>query len=63
MSDEFVEVDIEVKRKSSDAIYVTDGYINVWLPLSQLKIVRNFKLGSAYTIEIPEWLAIKKELI
>jgi len=45
--------------KETDSAWLLDfGYIEVWLPKSQCEMDEDEN-----TIEVPEWLAIEKELV
>ena len=70
---ELVELDVEFKYSTPDAILVTNGehpdaaaYREYWIPK---KFVENWdtdfipQIGKAISIEIPEWLAEKKEML
>ncbi|MFA5408993.1 MAG: hypothetical protein WC343_09530 [Bacilli bacterium] len=59
-----VEIFVEIKRRAQKAVLVSDGAVEVWLPLSLIDI----EPGSLYkfkraTITLPEWLAKEKGLI
>lgn len=61
MSD--VEIDIEVRLRTPDAIQVYDGTITVWVPRSQISDYAGESMDTAESIFIPEWLAEEKGLI
>ena len=56
------EICVEILDETSNAYFVTDGdKIQVWIPKSQ--ITDMFGEDNCYTMNIPEWLALKKGLI
>ncbi len=62
-----VKVDVEIKRNrpNEDAVLVSDGDQDVWIPRSQIKDQEDDDLeeGEDTSIWIPEWLAINKGLV
>ena len=60
-----VDVDVEIKKQTANAMLVTDGYQKVWLPKSQIHSPDPAELimGESYTLDIPEWLAIERGLV
>lgn len=54
-----VEIDVDIKYETKDAVLVSDGDIDVWIPKSQLDDI-DYK---EKTILIPEWLAHDMGLI
>jgi len=60
MSD--IEIAIEVMARTPDALLVTDGKAECWIPRSQISDYSGDE-DSPETIFIPEWLAYKKGLI
>lgn len=64
----FIEVNLEFLGSSLTEIFVFDGDRRTRLPISQIKnqSAKDFgdlEPGTLITIEIPEWLAVKEELI
>ncbi|MFA7175904.1 MAG: hypothetical protein WC114_01540 [Smithellaceae bacterium] len=57
-----VEIFVEIKRRTQKAVLVSDGAVEVWLPLSLIDIEPGNKYNQA-TITLPEWLAKEKGLI
>ena len=57
-----VEIFVEIKRRAQKAVLVSDGAVEVWLPLSLIDIEPGNKYNQA-TITLPEWLAKEKGLI
>ena len=56
------DIDVDILRETDDAILVTDGSVEVWLPKSQ--IVYEGEAGDRNVeIILPEWMAEKKGLI
>ncbi len=63
MTDTF-ELAVRVVWGTESALLVTsDEESEVWLPRSQVKSTEEIKTGKTICIEIPEWLAIEKELV
>ena len=61
--DVFAEIVVEIKGETDMAFLVSDGDTQVWIPKSQIENPEDCILGKTSTIEIPEWLALEKELI
>lgn len=57
-----VEIPCEQIGATRDALKITDGTKEVWLPKSQIT-EKEYDDGELVTIYIPEWLAIEKELV
>jgi hypothetical protein len=57
-----VEIFVEIKRRAQKAVLVSDGAVEVWLPLSLIDIEPGNKYNQA-TITLPEWLAKEKGMI
>jgi len=57
-----VEIFVEIKRRAQKAVLVSDGAVEVWLPLSLIDIEPGNKYNQA-TITLPEWLAKEMGLI
>lgn len=57
-----VEIFVEIKRRAQKAVLVSDGAVEVWLPLSLIDIEPGNKYNQA-TITLPEWLAKEKGVI
>ncbi|MBC8183256.1 hypothetical protein H8E88_19295 [candidate division KSB1 bacterium] len=62
-----IELTLEMKHSTTMAVLFSDGDNEFWLPKSQIdyEILPNQKdvLSPACVVEMPEWLAIEKELI
>jgi len=58
--DNDVEVMVEIKANTRLAVLVNDGDRDVWLSRSQIEIVEE---GGQTFVQMPEWLAIEKELV
>jgi len=56
-----VEAYFELKHEIPDAILVTDGFNDVWLPKSQIKM-QHVK-DNDFKIKMPHWLAYQKGII
>lgn len=65
MSDpRLVEFCGEVRKETVAAYLVFDGRDETWIPKSQVKEMRSVgRRAGDYEFIIPEWLAIKKEII
>lgn len=62
MSDS-VEIDCEIFASTEKAIMIENlKGEDVWLPLSQIEVLKEDCRQNA-VIEVPEWLAIDKELV
>ncbi len=58
MSKDIIEIDVVILHETAKAIMVENyNEENVWIPKSQIEIHND-----GLTIQIPEWLAIDKEL-
>jgi hypothetical protein len=54
---------VDVKMVTDAAILVTmDGIREHWLPLSQIDCLTDPVANETCTIDVPEWLAVEKEL-
>jgi hypothetical protein len=61
-----IEVTIVILGKTPQALRVTDGVTTDWIPKSLIEEdtrLDSYEIGQTYEIVIPEWLALKKELI
>jgi hypothetical protein len=63
MSERLIDLTLVEKRRTADAILVTDAERSVWLPLSQIEINEAHPKTNVIEITLPEWLAKKRELI
>ncbi|MCK5607552.1 hypothetical protein KAR91_37055 [Candidatus Pacearchaeota archaeon] len=64
MSNETTDVSGEIVRITGQAILINDGDRDVWLPISQIEnFDESWKVKDTVDLEIPEWLAIEKELV
>lgn len=59
---ETVDICATIINKTAKAVLISDGIRETWLPISQIEIIDNPD-GVTVTIELPEWLALDKELI
>lgn len=58
------EFELEFLRETAAAILVSDGDMNYWLPKSQLESDWDgAEIGELVEVAIPEWLAIKLDMI
>ena len=64
---QLVDLTLHVHIRTDKAVLVSDDGLRthaVWLPLSQIEIENDDdKLSGVYTITVPEWLAIDKNLV
>ncbi len=58
---EAIEAYFELKGDTDDAVLVTDGINEIWLPKSQISM--NHIQDHDYEITMPEWLAYKEGII
>jgi len=59
-----VEIAVDIKVTTDKAILVSDGSLEVWIPLSQVTdYTDEIEAGASITIFISEWLAQEKGLI
>jgi len=63
MSDEMVEIHGTIIHETEESILLTDGDSEVWLPLSLIEYDYNCGVGDMVVIEVPEWMAIDKNLV
>jgi len=57
-----VSVQVEVLRLSKNGVNVSNGKVNVWLPLKDIYSGSSLVEGISSKIIIPEWLAQNKGL-
>lgn len=57
-----IEIAVEVRVRTPKAFLIYDGKKECWIPRSQISDYSGEE-DSPETIFIPEWLAMKKELI
>ena len=63
MAKTLVDIQCEILNETDKAVRVENlKGESVWLPKSQIEIERASKAGGALLV-MPEWLALKKELI
>jgi hypothetical protein len=62
MSDEVIDVCVEVNHETDSAYLVTDGFMEDWIPKSQIIDETEHEDG-CITFVIPEWLALEKGFI
>ena len=63
----YVELDLEVIHMTADAIYLSDGDgAEDWVPNSLIRDGRELNwddVGKTLTLELEEWIAIKKGFV
>ena len=60
MDKKLIEICGDLKHDTEDAILLSDGVSEVWLPRSQIEIRQ---LSNGIEVKMPEWLAKKKGFI
>jgi hypothetical protein len=63
---EKIEVSVIFKHNTDNAILVSDGDNDIWLPLSQIECDEDlsaFEPGDDIELLMPEWLAKEKGII
>lgn len=63
MQNEMVEIQGTITHETEEFILLTDGDIEVKLPLSLIEYDYNCGVGDMVVIEVPEWMAEDKGLI
>ena len=63
----YVELDLELIHMTADAIYVSDGTTQDWIPRSQVKdgnwLLGFDDVGKTLSLEVTEWAAKQARLI
>lgn len=58
---EYVELDLEVIHMTADAVYLSDGDVEDWVPNSLIKDCRDIigwdDVGKTLTLEVEQWKA------
>ena len=66
-NNDMAEIDVEVVAVGDDAIKVTDGDTEGWVPFSLIDdesdITRGTEVGHSGTLIIPQWKAEELELV
>lgn len=58
------EFEVFIKAQTEKAILVEDlNGKDIWIPKSQIEADELFETGQKQSVQMPEWLAIDKELI
>jgi len=67
LAGDVVELDLQLLGETAAAYLVRDGDEDgdpeVWLPKSQVTVLRGGTIDEEIKIEVPEWLAIDKGLV
>ena len=65
MKSDIVEINVDVLVRGERAVQVRDHNSGktVWLPLSQIELTRADEGEAGWIVDLPEWLAIDKELV
>ena len=59
----FVELDLQKEAETVAALLLSDGTTKAWIPKSQLEDDPEQLNNGLVRVVIPEWLAVKKELV
>lgn len=61
---DLLELNVDVLAQTERAVQVRDHNTGktVWLPISQVEITRS-EATDGWVVDIPEWLAVEKELV
>lgn len=57
------ELAAEVLKKTDKAIFVNDGTVNAWIPLSLIETDDEIEVGRTITVLVPEWLGTDKGFV
>lgn len=63
MDKDYIDFDVEVLHETDQAVWVSDGINEVWIPKSQISDELEYLTNGLVRILIPEWLAKEKGLI
>ena len=63
MSEEMVEVSVEILHATENAYKVYDGKTRCWIPRSKVKDDPHADRGADVDLEIPVWLAENEGLV
>ncbi len=65
MKSNLVEINVDLLVRGDRAVQVRDHNTGktVWLPLSQIELTRADEDGQGWVVDLPEWLAVEKELV
>ena len=63
MSDETYTTSFMIEHVTDKAILVKEAGNDIWLPLSMIEIEGELLTGELVVVTMPEWLALKKDLI
>ncbi|MFG1245765.1 hypothetical protein [Xanthobacter flavus] len=65
MKSDLVEIRVDLLVRGDRAVQVRDHNTGktVWLPLSQIELTHADEDGLGWVVDLPEWLAIEKELV
>lgn len=62
MAVETVEIDVEVKHETTNAVLINSAGVETWIPRSMIKDYCE-EDGIMTSIFIPQWLAEEKDLV
>lgn len=65
MKSDLVEINVDLLVRGDRAVQVRDHNTGktVWLPLSRIELTRADEDERGWVVDLPEWLAIEKELV
>lgn len=65
MKSDLVEINVDLLVRGDRAVQVRDHNTGktVWLPLSQIELTRADEDEQGWVVDLPEWLAVEKELV
>jgi hypothetical protein len=62
MSDEFHEIEVEIRATTDRGVLVSDGVKEVWLPIGEIETRPADKPG-LHIVNLPDWLAEDRGLV
>ena len=65
---ETVEVDVELVYRTDDAVLLSEGQVEGWIPKSLVvepdrEEMDDMELGTWFKVKIPEWKAVEVEFV
>ena len=66
MSDEYIELDLEIIAMTRDAVLFSDSTQEQWVPRSTILDGNDLEydqIGETLTVEIQEWMAVDRGLV
>jgi hypothetical protein len=65
-NNDYIEIDLEFVYGTEDALLLSDGDAEVWIPMTQIKdaeMWHRYTIGDNYTWEIKQWILEEKGLL